>query len=254
MIQLGAQMYTLREFCKDAQGLKDSLKKVKAMGYEAVQISGQGADISVEQVADALQEAGLVCAATHISFDQMLSDLPAVIRMHKAWNCQYPGIGSMPARYRTGEEGFLAFAKEASAVAERLADEGMHFLYHNHQFEFRNFSGRTGLELLLEETSPAVQFELDTYWVQTGGGDVIDWIKKVKGRMDVVHFKDMAIDENAAQIMAEIGQGNLNWDGIIAACREIGVRWYFVEQDICRRSPFESLNISREFLNDKGIV
>ena len=99
-----------------------------------------------------------------------------------------------------------------------------------------------------------MQFELDTFWVQTGGGDVVDWIKRLQGRMDVVHFKDMASDGQAKQIMAEIGQGNLNWDGIIQACRSIGVKWYLVEQDVCQRSPFESLDISRRFLNGKGIA
>jgi sugar phosphate isomerase/epimerase len=46
------------------------------------------------------------------------------------------------------------------------------------------------------------------------------------------------------QVFAEIGEGNLNFKAIIAACREIGVEWYVVEQDVCRRDPFESLAIS----------
>ena len=164
------------------------------------------------------------------------------------------GVGAMPEKYRAGgEEGFRAFAKDASRVARQLRDEGLTFIYHNHQFEFQRFQGKLGMDILLEECDEAVQFELDTYWVQTGGGDVIDWIRKVAGRMDVVHFKDMVIDSQHKQIMAEIGQGNLNWDGIIKACRDIGVKWYLVEQDVCQRSPFESLNMSRAFLNGKGI-
>lgn len=254
MIQLGAQMYTLREYTKTAEGLREALHKVKDMGYQAVQLSGHGADIAVEQAAEYLQETGLQCAATHISFEEMQDDLAAVVKKHRAWNCQYAGVGSMPGKYRGSAEGFRAFAKDASQVAKALADEGLHFIYHNHHFEFEKFDGKLGYEILLEESAPQVQFELDTFWVQTGGGDVVDWIKRLQGRMDVVHFKDMAIDGQAKQIMAEIGQGNLNWDGIIQACRSIGVKWYLVEQDVCQRSPFESLDISRRFLNGKGIA
>jgi hypothetical protein len=36
--------------------------------------------------------------------------------------------------------------------------------------------------------------------------------------------------------------------GIIKACRDTGVSWYAVEQDICLRDPFESLKISLEYL------
>ena len=59
MIQLGAQMYTLREYTKTAEGLREALHKVKDMGYQAVQLSGHGADIAVEQAAEYLQETGL---------------------------------------------------------------------------------------------------------------------------------------------------------------------------------------------------
>ncbi|WP_231571708.1 sugar phosphate isomerase/epimerase family protein [Gordoniibacillus kamchatkensis] len=65
----------------------------------------------------------------------------------------------------------------------------------------------------------------------------------MKDRMKVVHLKDMAIVGDQ-QVFAEIGEGNLNWPAILEACEETGVEWYVVEQDVCRRDPFESLAIS----------
>ncbi|MFL7808595.1 MAG: sugar phosphate isomerase/epimerase, partial [Anaerolineae bacterium] len=53
--------------------------------------------------------------------------------------------------------------------------------------------------------------------------------------------------------MAEIGEGNLNWPAILAACAEAGVEWYAIEQDICRRDPFESLKISYDNLRQMGL-
>ena len=52
------------------------------------------------------------------------------------------------------------------------------------------------------------------------------------------------------QIMAEIGEGNLDWTSIVETCREIGVKWYVVEQDECRRDPFESLSMSLKFMEN----
>jgi sugar phosphate isomerase/epimerase len=68
-----------------------------------------------------------------------------------------------------------------------------------------------------------------------------------------VHLKDMAITPERQQLMAEVGEGNMNWTGILEACREAGVKWYIVEQDICQRDPFESLKISFDNLQEMGV-
>ena len=95
----------------------------------------------------------------------------------------------------------------------------------------------------MNETDKEVfDFEIDTFWVQSGGSDPAAWIRKVNGRMKVVHFKDMVIKDDQ-QIMAEVGEGNLNWSSIIEACKEIGVRWYVVEQDVCQRDHLRWLSV-----------
>ncbi|RLT40354.1 MAG: hypothetical protein DWI57_08625 [Chloroflexi bacterium] len=72
-------------------------------------------------------------------------------------------------------------------------------------------------------------------------------------RMPVIHLKDMAIVGQREQVMAEVGEGNLNWPGILAACVDANVEWYAVEQDICPGDPFESLVISYRNLAALGL-
>ncbi len=260
MIAIGAQMYTVRAYTQTAEGISDALARVKTMGYDYVQLSGQSADIPPQAIRDALEEYGLEAPTTHISFEAMQNDFEGVVSTHRLWGVSYPGVGAMPAKYSdAGAQGYKQFAKEASAIARRFKDEGMTFIYHNHNFEFVNFEGTLGYDILLNETDPAVQFELDTYWVQAGGGDPAAWIRKLNGRMDVVHFKDMQIlpgEENpraVKQMFCEIGSGNLNWDAIFKACRETKVRYAFVEQDATLRdTPFTSLEMSRTFLTQSG--
>ena len=62
-------------------------------------------------------------------------------------------------------------------------------------------------------------------------------------RMPVIHLKDMVMS-GREQLMAEVGEGNLYWPGILAACDEANVQWLAIEQDICQRDPFESVAIS----------
>jgi len=254
MTQLGAQMFTVREYTKNTKDLLETFAKLKGIGYDAVQVSAIGADIPVEAVAEGLKENGLICAATHIGFGDCLKDIDAVIAKHKAWGCEYVGVGSMPDEYRVDAASYERFAKDASKVADELAKAGLKFVYHNHNFEFRKFNGKLGMDILFENTSPNFQFEIDTFWVQKGAGSPCKWIKKVEGRMDVVHFKDMALTDTSEQRMAYIGEGNLDWDGIIKTCRDINVKWFLVEQDDCQgRDPFACLKASREFLLTKGV-
>jgi len=74
----------------------------------------------------------------------------------------------------------------------------------------------------------------------------------MKGRLPVLHLKDMGIKDNKP-IMMEVGEGNLNWEAIIKAAQDAGTKWYLVEQDICQRPPIESLKISLENMKKMGL-
>ena len=54
------------------------------------------------------------------------------------------------------------------------------------------------------------------------------------------------------QTYAEVGQGNLDWDEIIAAAKDSSTEFALVEQDKCDGNPFDSLKISYDFLIEKG--
>ena len=251
---LAAQLYTIREYTQTLEDFTASMKKVRDIGYTAVQVSAIGpiSDADVKKIVD---DCGLTICNTHVRPSEALwNNLDAVIEQHRIWNCKHVAIGSMPEQYREGgEDGFKRFTEEMSQIGEKLYEAGLTFSYHNHSFEFVRFGKRTGLDIIYDESDPLyVQAELDTYWIQHGGGDSVAWIQRMKNRMPVVHLKDMVI-LNGEQVMAEIGEGNLNWPAILQACREAGVEWYAVEQDVCQRDPFESLKISYENLKAMGL-
>jgi sugar phosphate isomerase/epimerase len=248
---VGAQLYTLRDHLKTPDDIARTLPKVAALGYRAVQLSALG-PIEPRRLRQLLDENGLVAAATHVGFERLRDDLDAVVEEHEILGCEYAAIGGLPAEYRSAE-GYSRFAKEASEVARRMKARGLTFGYHNHSFELERFNGRVALETLFAESDPEMfTAEIDTYWIQHGGGDPAAWIRRMKQRSPLVHLKDMAVVEGKP-VMAEVGEGNLNWPAILTACREAGVRWYLVEQDVCRRDPFESLGISLRNLKTMGI-
>jgi sugar phosphate isomerase/epimerase len=249
--RIAAQLYTLREFTKTPADIADTMKKVAKIGYEAVQVSGMG-PIDPHELRKIVDGEGLTICATHSGYDRMKNETEAVIQEHYVIGCKHPAIGGLPQDYRNGE-GFHKFAKEVSDVARRLADGGLTFSYHNHSFEFEKFGDKTGIEIIRSESDPKyVNMELDTYWVQHGGGDPAEWILKCKGRIPLLHLKDMG-NKGGQPLMTEIGEGNLNWPRIMDAAKKSGVQWYIIEQDVCQRDPFESLAISFRNVKAMGI-
>ena len=104
----------------------------------------------------------------------------------------------------------------------------------------------------LDKLGKEMEAEIDTYWVQYGGGDPAYWIEKYSGRVSQIHLKDMGIIDNK-QVMPPIGDGNLNWERIIKACRKAKVKYCLVEIDEPTIEPFEAIERSLKFLKKFGI-
>ena len=92
---IAAQMYTVRDFTKTPEGIAESIKKVKDIGYTAMQVSGLG-PIDPSELKKIADDNGVEICATHTGFDRMRDDTQAVIDEHLLWNCKYPAIGSLP--------------------------------------------------------------------------------------------------------------------------------------------------------------
>jgi len=241
--RLAAQLYTLRDFARTPCEIASALGRVREMGYGAVEIGGLG-EIGPDALKGLLDREGLEACAAHVPFERLLSETEAVAEELLLWGCRYAVIPILPDAYGGSAEGYARFAREASELGGRLAERGLSLCYHNHSFEFERFGGRTGMGILAQEGDPEVlSFEVDTYWVQHGGANPAGFIRNLRGRAPLVHLKDVAM-RGWEQVMTEVGEGNIGWDEVLAACREAGTLWCVVEQDHCERDPFESLAIS----------
>jgi sugar phosphate isomerase/epimerase len=250
--QIAAQLYTLRDFTKTPADIARTLGRVKKIGYDAVQCSALG-PIDPNELAHILKQEGLTCCATHASLERMEKEPQAVIDEHETIGCKYTAIGGYWEKGESSAETWSQFAARFNQIVKNFAGSGLAIGYHNHSHELVKYGHSTALEILIEKLDRTIWMEIDTYWITHGGGDPAQWIRRVAGRIPCVHLKDMGINAKREQFMAEVGEGNLNWTDILAACRSAGVQWYIVEQDTCYRDPFESLAISLKNLQGMGV-
>lgn len=252
--RLAAQLYTLREFTKTAQEFEDALRMVHAIGYEGVQLSavgcmnGETPEVDAKTAKRMLDEQGLVCCATHRPWKQLVETTDAEIEFHQTLECDYVAIGGI-WDYGKTPDSYHRFLSDARPVIQKLTQAGLKFGFHNHHHEFiRNpETGKTCYDILIDEC-PELQMEIDVYWVAHAGADPAQLMARLPGRIDVIHAKDKEVVDPDGPVMAPVGEGNLNWDAILAAGEAGGTRWWVVEQDVCRRDPFECLASSFEFL------
>lgn len=249
--QIGAQLFTVREFIKTIEDFEETCRKVKEIGYKIVQISA--CPLGAAEMKEVLDKYDLKVVVTHRSFDDFLEDIDAIIAYNKTLGCDICGMGSMPLRYRDDAAGIEQYVSDLNEVSKKLKKAGLYFGYHNHAFEFIRYDGKSIMDRIIDGTDPeVVKFIVDTYWIQYGGGNPAEFIKRLGERAMAIHFKDLKVDLEHKIEMAEVGEGNLDWDGIIEACDEAGAKWVLVEQDRCNRDPFSCLETSYEYLKTKG--
>jgi sugar phosphate isomerase/epimerase len=237
---IAAQLYTVRDQLQAPSRVGGVLGRLREIGYRAVEVAGLGPGVT-GRFGQELARADLTACAAHAPLERLTGDLAAVAAECQAWGCRYVVVPGLPNEYRSAA-GLKRFAREADDIARDLQPFGLKLAYHNHSFELERWDGQTGLEVLFG-AAQTLQAELDTYWLQYGGANPAEWILRLKQRVPIVHLKDMAV-VGGKTVMAEVGEGNLDWARILDACRTAGTDWLVVEQDECRRDPMESLAIS----------
>ena len=240
---LGLQLYTVRQKITDASSALATLKAVKALGYECVQLAGSIE--TVELTAKAAKEAGVSVLGILVDMNMCETYDEKLFEIARYCGASDLGISSS---IKTDTEAYDIISR-ANAFAKKAKENGLTFSYHNHSNEFiRVKSGKLLIELLKEGFDPAlVSFMPDTYWIQHGGADVRAFLETLKGRTKILHLKDMKRAPDGPTF-AEIGVGNINFEGIIKVAKNIGIEYFIVEQDKCDGDPIDSARTSCEYL------
>lgn len=261
--QIGVCSFTVRDFITNKTSFRNCLKQLQELGFEVWQGGKAPCCDSIPEMVDLLAEYGFKNITSSATYNDLMSNIDQVIADAKAFGVKHVNTPTMPVKNRTSAEGFKAFALEMNEAGKKLRDNGLKLIYHNHAIEFANFpGGKNGMQILLDNTEAEnFGFLMDTHWASAAGADPADWVLKLEGRMDIIHFKDYGINpspepphiqnyEGVFKIFAEIGYGNINWKPIVENCRKTGVQYFVIEQDYGSCYPIESLAKSKKYMND----
>ena len=253
-MKIGVQMYTIRDCLKNEAEIESSLRKIKAMGFDMVQLSGLG-PCDIDRLAGWLRELDIEVCGSHSPWERLddQAELKLLIEEHKKLGASDIGLGMKPGIFPDSYEGYTEFIKKINAICATVQDSGLTFGYHNHELEFQKFNGVCAIDRLAEEC-PDLYIILDVFWVQAGGFNPSVYLEKLKGRIKIVHFKDYRVQGRTRQF-AELGEGNLDWKDLIPRCERNGIPYAVIEQDDdFLVNSFESLATSKRFLSKMGYM
>lgn len=263
---IGLQLYSVREDLeKDFEG---TLRKVKALGYDAVEFAGLFGH-GAEEVRNLCKEIGLIPLSAHVPFVDMMNDPDGVLKVYADIGCKFVVIPYLTEEYRPGQPKFQEVIDGAKLLGKKAKELGMQLCYHNHDFEFVKLNGEYALDILYKEVpADILETEVDTCWVKVAGEDPSAYLRKYTGRAHIVHLKDFSgeksehmyaligIDDDKKEEESNkfefrpVGYGKQDFPAILAAAKDAGAEWVVVEQDqpSMGKTPMECAEMSINYL------
>ncbi len=236
---VGLQLYTLRDIIgKDTEG---TIKGIAAAGYTELEMFGLDKDYKFfgrtpAEFSALLKANNISSPSGHYVFEDFLfnngngDDLKKTCDVARVMGNSYVIIPWLQPNRRENIDQYKKLAERINLAGKIVKDAGMQLAYHNHDFEFHDFGGEHGYNILLNQTDKdLLRMEMDLYWVVRAGYDPITLFKQHPGRFELWHVKDM--DKADRTQNTEVGNGSIDFANIFANARLAGVKHFLVEQE-----------------------
>ncbi len=243
----------------DELGAYEALKKVKAIGYNAVEISGhfECNQKLVDDFCRARDEMGMQIGALSVMYNgpfqsdlpkffrnftplRLVEDFDRVIDYCKQLGTDCVRYAGMPVAQLDTWEKLVEYCEFTQKYAAKLKEHGIRMCAHNHDAEFAKINGKTYFEWEVE-LCPDLNFEFCVLGACHAAMDLCDVLEMVKGRVPLIHIEDVKI---VAQPMMKdgkrtpleqiivgcpLGDGNINIKKFCDKAIECGNEYFILE-------------------------
>jgi sugar phosphate isomerase/epimerase len=239
MAKIGLQLYSIKEIA--SKNFFGAIELAAASGYDGVEFAGFF-DTPAKELVKCMQDNNIVPCGSHTSIDLLTDEFEKTVEYNLAIGNKYIVVPWIPENMRDSRDAWLATAEKFNKLNEKLKRNKLKFGYHNHAFEFELFNGKYGYDIFAENTSKDIILEIDLYWVEYPGLSAVEYVKKYRNRLELLHIKDLAEDKTST----EIGKGKIDFRQIIEDATDTD--WHIVEQEHFTIPQEESIKISSEYL------
>ena len=251
-MKLGAQVYSIRNFIQTPEAYFETMKQLKAQGYDTIQHAGP--DIADPYLLrDLTQQAGLSHVCPNINTQMVKEDPERAIECVKVLGCDSMMLPCISGDTMASLNGFLQGWKPLEESLLKIRDAGIRLCYHNHAFDMAPMSDWDGsfVEYAMENM-PHWEFILDVAWAQYAGVDTLAYMEKLGSRINCIHFKDYTASINKVNqpVFCACGAGKVVLEAYAQKVKSLGIENVIVEQDNAQDypDPFGQMEESAAYL------
>jgi sugar phosphate isomerase/epimerase len=241
-MKTGIQVSSVKPLLKTTEQVNAAFRQMAALGCRYVQLQWIDPAVPVAEIAGALTESGMESVSVQDFYDTVRSDLQYYVNLNAATGGTWLTVSRIPERCKS-REGLEVFAGELAELSRYLEPLGQRVCLHPVTADFVAVPGMNAVEYLLEKL-PRLELCLDLFHLDKNCDDMPAFIRRYAGRIPMVHFKD-----HRGGKLVSAGSGEVNWHGVVEACREAGVTYGFVEQESWDGGPYECLGQALTWLN-----
>jgi sugar phosphate isomerase/epimerase len=231
------------------------LKQIADLGFGEVEnfgYNGKFFGMDANAYKALLGDLGMTAPSGHYMYGNILKGWDKAVEDAKAIGQDYMVLAYLLPPERKSIDDYKKIAENLNKAGEVCKKAGIQLCYHNHEFEFEAMNGQLPFNILTNETDAGlVKIELDLYWATVAGQDPVALFKKHKGRIALWHVKDM--DKTPKKNFTEVGNGVIDFATIFKNAKTSGMKHFFVEQDVCPGSPFDSIKQSIGYIKSNLI-
>ncbi|MEO8823748.1 MAG: TIM barrel protein [Ginsengibacter sp.] len=268
---LGLQLYTVRDdMKKDPAG---TLKKLAAIGYKYVEHAGyydqKFYGYSINDFKKLLNDNGLKMDSGHdfLGSEQwnktthdFTDEWKRTIEDSAAVGMKYmisPGVDESLCQNMNDFRHYMDMFNKTGDLCKK---SGIHFAYHNENYEFNhNLDGTVLYDLILQSTDKDLVFQqIDIGNMYEPGGRAMDYLEKYPGRFFSMHVKDEIKKDPPPQEGNEyesclLTKGVIPVKQIVDYARKTGIRYFIIEQeDYPDTTPIEAVAYDLKIMKGFG--
>ena len=268
---------------KDESQARSTLKRIKAAGYDGLELNrfmihpsslmvrmltraagmptGKGGNLPWKEM---LKSEGLEIVSLHTDLGALEREPDVIIKEARELNTENLVITGMYRFDYSNRDNVLKLCERLNAAGEKLKNAGIRLFYHNHNVELLNVQGgetrTSAYNLLISHTDPAyVNFEFDSYWFTEAGADAKAWMEKLGSRMKLWHVTDRGSRQTGPSMTPilksdclELGCGTMDLTGLRDIALKCGIEAVVLEshKNWIDKDPVKSLEVSGKWLSE----
>ena len=243
---ISVQLYSVREASsKNFDQVLDLIAKIGFKGVEPFNLFFKRPADFKQQVNDL----GMEVSSTHFPWATRSRDISQVADIVSTL-----GLSRVPGGFGPDDFKDMDALKRTIDTTQNLVDAlkpyDMTLFLHNHYWEYQPINGRPAYHYL-QDAVPDVEFQIDTYWVNTGGGDAAQIVESLGERAPLLHIKDGSCEQDSD--MVAVGEGKMDFAPIVEASHGTS-DWLIVELNRCATDMMEAVEKSYNYLTQNDLA